>query len=169
VVHTGDGKGKTTAALGMALRAVGHGMRVLVVEFLKGKLPSGEREAARRLAPELTIISAGDGFVSSDAGKWPPRLRAAIEDAWRHAQEAARSGQYDMVVLDELNCLVDYGAVSVPDVLRLIADRPPHVHLIITGRNAHRKLVEAADLVTHMRSTKHPFADGVPAQPGVEY
>jgi cob(I)alamin adenosyltransferase len=169
VVYTGDGKGKTTAALGMALRAVGHGLRVLVIEFLKGKLPSGERAAAKRLAPELTIVAAGGGFVSAHADEWPGSVRAAVREGWRLASEAALSGEYDLVVLDELNCVVDYGAITVDEVLALIARRPPHVHVVLTGRRAHRRLLRAADLVTHVRSTKHPFTRGVRAQEGIEY
>jgi len=169
MVYTGNGKGKTTAALGMALRAVGHGMKVLVMEFLKGQLPSGEREAAKRLAPELTVLAAGGGFVPARAEEWPPTVRKAVERGWRQAEEAVSSGRYDMVVLDELNCVVDYGAVDIADVLSLIKRKPPHVHLVITGRNAHPGLIRAADLVTHVRSTRHPFAEGVPAQAGVEY
>jgi cob(I)alamin adenosyltransferase len=169
MVYTGNGKGKTTAALGMALRAVGHGMKVLVIEFLKGRRSSGEREAAKRLAPELTILAAGGGFVPVRAEEWPSAVRKAVEHGWRQAEDAVSSDQYDMVVLDELNCVVDYGAVGIGEVLSLIARKPPHVHLVITGRNAHPRLVRAADLVTYVRSTKHPFPEGVPAQAGVEY
>ncbi len=169
IVYTGDGKGKTTAALGMALRAVGHGMRVLVIEFLKGKLESGERKAAKRLAPELEVVAAGGAFVAPNVGEWPATVREAVDRGWQRASAAVLSGGYDMVVLDELNCVVDYGAVAVREVLSLIERKPPEMHLIITGRNAHPRLIRAADLVTRVRSTKHPYAQGVAAQKGIEF
>jgi cob(I)alamin adenosyltransferase len=166
LVHTGDGKGKTTAALGLALRAVGQGLRVLMVQFIKGDTDTGENKAAQRLAPEFELLTLGAGFV---LGEWTEEDLAAAREAWRVAREAILQGRHDLVILDEVCFVVAEGVVPVGDVLEALAARPGHVHVLLTGRNAPEEFVAAADLVTEMRCVKHPFDAGIPAQRGIEY
>lgn len=175
LVYTGDGKGKTTAALGCALRAAGHGWKVRVIQFFKGDWPivSGEAEAAKRLAPNLEVLQLGKGFVKIMGDIKP---FSEHQDAARNALDVCRrsvsSGEYDLVVLDEINYAVkhlDFELVRVEDVLEILRAKPPHVHVILTGRDAHPKFIEVADLVTEMREIKHPFQKGIPAQEGIDY
>ncbi len=168
-MFSGSGKGKTTAALGLALRAVGHGMRVLVVQFLKGRKDTGELAAAQRLAPELEIRVMGGGWVPTDAAQWSDEDRERVREAWDAAQWAIAGGKYDIVVLDEINYVVHYGAIPVGDVLRLLKSKPREVHVVLTGDHAPPEVVAAADLVTEMRCIKHPFDRGVKAQKGMEF
>lgn len=166
-VYTGNGKGKTTASLGLALRAVGHGLRVYILQFMKGSTVYGELETARRLAPFLTIEQVGrDTFVSRSHPD-PEDLRLARE-GFAKAREIVRSGDYDLVVLDELNCAVDFGLVPLPGVLDLVRSKPDHTELVLTGRGAHPQIVELADLVTEMREVKHYFHSGQHARVGIE-
>ena len=175
IVYTGDGKGKTTAALGAALRALGHGWRVLVIQFFKGDWPVvfGEVEMGRRLAPQLEVLQLGRGFVKYMGDRKPfAEHLAAAQEALRIAREKLASGVYDLIVLDELLYAIDYAGVqlvSLEDVLGLVGARPPATHLILTGRNAPPALVERADLVTEMREIKHPYRAGIKAQPGIDY
>jgi cob(I)alamin adenosyltransferase len=166
VVYTGNGKGKTTAALGVAFRALGRDLKVAVVQFIKGKWKTGERSFAERL-PQLTFHVMGLGFTweSDDLS----RDKLAAEKAWEVSRELILDGQQAIVVLDELTYVLNYGFVSVDEVLTTLKTRPPHVHVIITGRNAPEALVAAADLVTEMQSVKHPFDQGVRAQPGLDF
>jgi cob(I)alamin adenosyltransferase len=166
IVYTGDGKGKTTAALGMVFRALGRGLPVAVVQFIKGKWKTGERLFAETL-PGLTFLVMGRGFTweSDDLS----RDREAARSAWRAAAELIAAGQHPVVVLDELTYVLNYGFVGVDDVLAALHARPPQVHVVITGRNAPPELVAAADLVTEMRSLKHPFEHGRKAEPGVDF
>lgn len=166
VVYTGAGKGKTTAALGLAFRALGHGLRVAVVQFIKGKWKTGERRFAEGL-PGLTFEVMGLGFTwdSDDLS----RDRAAAEAAFTRACALIASGEHAVVVLDELTYALNYGFVSSDALLAALAARPPHVHVVVTGRNAPQPLVDAADLVTEMAAIKHPFAKGIPAQLGLDY
>ena len=166
VVYTGQGKGKTTAALGMVFRALGRGLRVAVVQFIKGKWKTGERMYAETV-PELTFLVMGQGFTwnSDDLS----RDRAAAEAAWATAKQLITSGAHAIVVADELTFAINYGFVELDDVLATLRDRPPHVHVVITGRNAPAPLCALADLVTDMAAVKHPFARGVTAQLGVDY
>ncbi|WP_334110353.1 cob(I)yrinic acid a,c-diamide adenosyltransferase [Thermodesulfitimonas autotrophica] len=167
MVFTGDGKGKTTAALGMALRAWGHGMRVFIVQFVKSdRVMTGERLAAAQLGERFVIQTLGEGFVFPAADR--DRHREAAARALAAAREALTGG-YDMVVLDEITHALRHGLVSEEAVLMLIDAKPPAVHLVLTGRDAPPALVERADLVTEMRAVKHHYARGVPAQKGVEY
>jgi cob(I)alamin adenosyltransferase len=165
-VYTGNGKGKTTAALGVVFRALGRQMKCAVVQFIKGKWKTGERMYAETL-PQLTFEVMGRGFTweSDDLS----RDKEAASRAWQRAQELVQAGEYAIVVLDELTYVLNYGFVSVDDVLTTLRARPPHVHVIITGRNAPDALVAAADLVTEMKSVKHPFEQGQKAQPGLDY
>jgi cob(I)alamin adenosyltransferase len=166
VVYTGNGKGKTTAALGVAFRALGRDLKVGVVQFIKGKWKTGERTFAERL-PQLTFHVMGLGFTweSDDLS----RDKEAAEKAWKISHELILDWNHDIVVLDELTYVLNYGFVSVDEVLTTLKTRPPHVHVIITGRNAPEALVAAADLVTEMQSVKHPFEKGVRAQPGLDF
>jgi cob(I)alamin adenosyltransferase len=166
VVYTGDGKGKTTAALGMVFRALGRGFRVTVVQFIKGKWKTGERVFAERL-PELAFHVMGLGFTweSDDLSK----DKAAARAAWETARAAIASGDRDLVVLDELTYTIHYGFLDLDEVLAALRGRPAHVHVVVTGRNAAPELIEAADLVTEMKLVKHPFESGQKAQIGVDF
>jgi cob(I)alamin adenosyltransferase len=166
VVYTGNGKGKTTAALGMVFRALGRGFQVTVVQFIKGKWKTGERLFAASL-PGLHFHVMGLGFTweSDDLEK----DKAAARAAWETARAEILSGERDLVVLDELTYTFHYDFLSLDDVLATLASRPPHVHVVVTGRKAPERLVAQADLVTEMTLVKHPFESGVQAQIGVDY
>ena len=165
-VYTGNGKGKTTAALGLCLRAVGRGLKVCFFQFIKGGGPYGEQLVAEKLAPLFTIIQTGQpGWVNTNDTSAD---RAAAQEALQQAREIITSGRYDLVVLDELNGALGFGLVDLDQVLELIALRPAGMELVITGRNAHPQVVEAADLVTEMRDIKHYYQAGVPARTGIE-
>ena len=175
IVYTGDGKGKTTAALGCALRALGQGWRVLVLQFFKGDWPApfGELEMGKRLSPQLEVRHVGKGFVKymGDHKPFDEHLQAARE-ALAAARAAITSGAYDLIILDEIIYAIDYAEVrlvGLEDVLGLIDAKPPHVHLILTGRNAPPALIDRADLVTEMREIKHPYQQGIQAQAGIDY
>ncbi|MEO5657981.1 MAG: cob(I)yrinic acid a,c-diamide adenosyltransferase [Nitrospiria bacterium] len=167
IVHTGNGKGKTTAALGLALRGIGYGWRILMVQFIKGNWHYGELEAAARLAPELTIRPMGEGFTWDT--KDPARDAAKARECWEFGVQAARSGEYRMVIFDEINYVLAYGYLPVEEVLTFLASKPPSLHVVLTGRDAPKALQEAADTVTEMREIKHAFAVGVKAQQGIEF
>lgn len=165
-VYTGNGKGKTTAALGLSLRAVGRGLRVCVFQFIKGGGPYGEHLIADKLAPLFTIIQTGrPGWVNT---KDISEDRQAAQEALERARGLITSGEYDLVVLDEINGAVGFGLVDVEQVLELISQKPERTELVLTGRNAHEKVIEAADLVTEMREVKHYYKAGVPARTGIE-
>lgn len=166
-IYTGDGKGKTTAALGLALRAAGHGLRVLVVQFLKGgKGPFGELEALRHLE-NVTVVQFGPGgFVGRDFPFEDGKEMARA--GFGFAQRALRSGEYDLVVLDEVSVAIRKGLLSETEVLDLLKQRAPRTEVVLTGRYAGRALKEAADLVTEMKCVKHPFEQGVRWRWGVE-
>jgi cob(I)alamin adenosyltransferase len=166
-IFTGDGKGKTTAALGTALRALGHDMKVFVAVFMKGDYPYGEWEALARF-PNITI--ARFGFRTfTDPKSVKPEEREQARLALTAARDAMLSGDYDLVVLDEVNVAVGFELIPVDDVVALINERPSPVELILTGRRANQKLVDLADLVTECVKVKHPFDKGTRARPGIEY
>jgi cob(I)alamin adenosyltransferase len=165
IVNTGDGKGKTTAALGLAMRAVGHGMRVAFVQFVKA-WSVGEHEAAARLAPQLEVFRMGKGFVVGEA---TPEHRTAAHEALEFVRRCLTAGRYEVVVADEVLTAAGLGLVTQEDVESLLADRPHDVHLVLTGRGAWDSLVAKADMVTEMRLIKHPYDKGVAAQEGVEF
>ncbi len=167
VVNTGDGKGKTTAALGMVLRAVGHGMRVLVVQFVKSVENTGELRALENL-DSVTVKVMGAGFLN-DTSIPRKKHKEAAEEALAYAKNAVSSGDFGMVILDEILFAVKEGLLAEEDVAELISSRPSSVHLVMTGRGCPKSLIEKADIVTDMSDVKHSFADGTPAQPGVEY
>lgn len=165
-VYTGNGKGKTTCSLGLALRAAGHDFRVYVMQFMKGRTVYGELEAARRLAPQLTIEQVGrQAWVGRDPH--PEDVRLARE-AFVRARQLVESGDYDLVVLDELNCAIDYGMIPLDEVKAMIGKKAPHTELVMTGRGAHPEIIELADLVTEMREIKHYFNAGQDAREGIE-
>jgi cob(I)alamin adenosyltransferase len=165
VINTGDGKGKTTAALGMALRAVGHGKRVAFVQFIKAWCV-GEHRAAERLAPDLEVFRMGRGFV---VGQPTEEHLEAAREALEFVRRCLKEGRYDMVVADEIISAVGLKLLSGDQVESLLADRPPEVHLVLTGRGAWPRLIERADLVTDMRLVKHPFQKGQEALEGIEF
>lgn len=169
LVFTGNGKGKTTAALGMAMRAWGQGMKVLVLQFIKGGWKYGELKAAEKLGPAFEMRQVGEGFIKGSGEEGLKAHRAAAQEALVQARRAVQEEEYDMIILDEINYAVNYGLVDLPDVLDLIRSKPPRLHLVLTGRNAAGDVVELADLVTEMREVKHPFAAGIPAQKGIEF
>jgi cob(I)alamin adenosyltransferase len=166
IVYTGDGKGKTTAAFGAAIRASGHGFRVAIVQFIKGVWDYGEVKAVEAcIGIEVTRIGSGFTWLAED----PSEPRGLAREAWALSKEMALSGRYDLLVLDELNCAVAEGYVEVDEVLDLLANRPGGLSVIITGRDARPEIVAAADTATEMRCLKHAFDQGVPAKKGVEY
>jgi len=173
IVFTGDGKGKTTAAMGMALRAAGNRMRVRVLQFIKGAWKTGEVDAIKALGLSFTIERAGRGFTIDhlrDARITDEEHRAAGQDGIARAAELVVAEDVEVVVLDEILGAITAGVVDLPQVLDLIARKRPMLHLVLTGRNAPPEIVERADLVTEMRLVKHPFREqGVIAQRGVEF
>jgi len=165
-IYTGNGKGKTTAALGLALRAVGRGLKVCVFQFIKGGGPYGEHLIAEKLAPQYTIIQTGQpGWVNT---KDIAADRRIAQEALVRARDLLTSGDYDLFICDEINGAVGFGLIDVEQVLELIRVRPTNVELVLTGRNAHEQVIEAADLVTEMREIKHYYKSGVPARTGIE-
>jgi cob(I)alamin adenosyltransferase len=166
IVYTGNGKGKTTAALGMVFRALGRGLPVAVVQFIKGKWKTGERAFAEKL-PGLTFLVMGKGFTweSDDLS----RDKTAAIEAWTKAAELIRAGEHTIVVLDELTYVLNYGFVGIDEVLSALRARPAHVSVVVTGRAAPEPLIAAADLVTEMKSVKHPFELGRKAVVGIDY
>ncbi len=172
IVHTGKGKGKSTAAFGLAVRALGNGMKVGIVQFVKGKWQTGERAVLERFPGQVTIRTMGEGFTWETQDR--ARDIAAAEKAWaasREMIEAARGPEpaYDMVILDELNIVLRYDYLPLDEVVEVLAGRPADLHVVVTGRNAKEPLIEAADLVTEMTMVKHPFRAGVKAQKGIEF
>jgi len=169
LINTGPGKGKTTAALGTALRAVGNGMRVLVLQFLKGSWHYGELDAVLAHAPNFVLKQMGRGFVKVGGAETDPEDIRLVEAAWAEAREAILSGEWDLVILDEINYAISYGMLAPEQVAETLRARPEMVHVILTGRSAHPLLVELADTVTEMREVKHAYQKGILAQRGIEY
>lgn len=165
-VYTGNGKGKTTAALGLALRAVGRGLRVHIMQFMKGQSYS-ELNSLRRLAPELTCEQVGRDVFLRKGAVAPEDVRMA-QEALARARELVASGAFDLVILDELNCAVDFELLPVAAALELIRNKAPLTELVLTGRNARPEVMAAADLVTEMREVKHYYNAGQPARAGIE-
>src|SRR5712692_1185591 len=167
VVHTGAGKGKSTAAFGMVLRCIGHGMRVGIVQFVKGAWHSGERVVLERFPELVTCRAMGEGFT------WETRDRArdiaAAQAAWQTAKGMISDPSYSMVLLDELNIVLRYDYLPLAEVIATLTGKRRDLHVVVTGRNAKPELIEIADLVTEMRLVKHPFRGGVKAQKGIEF
>jgi cob(I)alamin adenosyltransferase len=170
MVYTGPGKGKTTCALGTAFRAVGQGLRVLMVQFIKGSWHYGELDAAKMLGDDkFEIRPMGRGFVKVGGAETDPEDIRLAEQCWESGRDAIYSGKYDLVVLDEINYVISYKMLDAGKVAEALKGRPEQVHVICTGRNAHPLLVEQADLVTEMKEVKHPYTKGILAQRGVDY
>ena len=166
IVYTGNGKGKTTAALGVALRASGYGMKVIMLQFFKGKWKYGELRGAPKLET-FEIRPMGHGFT------WESKDievdKRMVREAWQAARTEILSGKYDLVILDEINYALSYGFIPVEDVVDFLKKKPEMLHVILTGRNAKPEVIEIADMVTEMREIKHPFRKGIVAQKGIEF
>jgi cob(I)alamin adenosyltransferase len=169
LINTGPGKGKTTAAMGTALRAVGCGMKVLMIQFIKGSWHYGELDAVKAFGSDFVLKQMGRGFVKVGGAETDPEDVRLVEAAWAEAREAIYSGEWDMVVLDEINYAIGYGMLDPAVVADALRNRPEMVHVILTGRNAHPLLVDLADTVTEMREVKHAYQKGILAQRGIEY
>ena len=167
IVHTGTGKGKSTAAFGMALRSVGHGMKVAIVQFIKGAWDTAERRVLESFGPLVTFRAMGEGFTWETQDR--ERDLAAAARAWDLARQFLADPDYGMVILDEINVALRYDYLDGSEVLAALAARPDGQHVVLTGRNASPQLIEMADLVTEMTLVKHPFKSGVKAQKGVEF
>ncbi len=169
IVLTGYGKGKTTCALGMAMRAVGQGLKVAILQFLKGSWKYGELDTVKRLAPDMIIRPLGEGFVHVNPENPALKDIQCAEAAWRVCKEAIFSGNYGMVVLDEVNNAIAYGLLPVDEVVAVLQQRPTELHVVLTGRDAHPRILEIADLVTEMKEVKHPYRKGITSRKGIEY
>ena len=170
IVYTGKGKGKTTAALGIALRAVGHNYKICMIQFIKGSWHYGEMTSSKRLEPEFELIAVGKGFVGIIDDNTPIEKHKKIADeALRLSREKIRSENYDIVILDEINYAVNLGLVKLEDVLDIIKIRPSHVNLVLTGNYARDEIIDVADLVTEMKEIKHPFKSGIKAKKGIDF
>jgi cob(I)alamin adenosyltransferase len=169
IVNTGPGKGKTTAAMGTALRAVGQGMRVLMLQFLKGSWHYGELDAVQAFGDKFVIKQMGRGFVKVGTEKPDSEDVRMVGEAWAEGVTAINSGTWDLVILDEINYAISYGMLDPVEVVETLKSKPEMVHIILTGRNAHPTIVEVADTVTEMRQVKHAYEKGVMAQRGIEY
>lgn len=165
IVYTGNGKGKTTASIGQAMRAAGHGFDVCIIQFIKGTWQTGEAKTCMAL-PQIEFHSMGSGFTWRES---PEATKQAAEAGWVLAEEKVLGGAFDLVVLDELTYVINYKLIAESTVLSLIRNRPRHVHLVISGREASPGLIATADIVTEMQEVKHPYAGGVKAQPGIEF
>jgi cob(I)alamin adenosyltransferase len=167
VVFTGSGKGKSTAAFGMLLRALHHGQRCAVIQFVKGAMPTGEVEAIKRFGPQVDWHRMGHGFHWNTQDR--EQDRAAARAAWDKALELMAQPDLGMLLLDEINVAIRLEQLPLEDVLAALRIKPPMLHVVLTGRNAKDELIELADLVTEMKMVKHPYRAGIKAQPGVEY
>ncbi|MEX0583723.1 MAG: cob(I)yrinic acid a,c-diamide adenosyltransferase [Sneathiella sp.] len=172
IVHTGKGKGKSTAAFGLAARAIGNDMKVGVVQYVKGKWQTGERKVLEAFPDQIEIHSMGEGFTWETQDR--ERDIRAAEKAWEKSKqmiEASRGDNpaFDMVILDELNIVLRYDSLPLDDVIEFLKNKPEKLHVVVTGRNAKDELIEIADLVTEMTQIKHPFRSGVKAQVGIEF
>ena len=170
IVYSGNGKGKTTAALGMALRAVGHNYKICMIQFIKGSWHYGEIDSSRRLEPEFELIAIGKGFVGILDDKHSKEEHKKIaNEAIKISKEKIQSGKYNIIILDEVNYAINLGLIDVNVVLDLIKLKPPELNLVLTGNHVKTKIIEVADLVTEMKQIKHPFQLGVKAKKGIDF
>ena len=170
IVYTGGGKGKTSAALGLVLRAVGYNHKVCMVQFVKGSWHYGELDSAKRLAPEFEMITAGKGFVGILDDKSPREDHVkAANDTLEISKEKMMSGKFDVVILDEINYALQLKLLNMDDVIDLIKSKPSELDLVLTGNHAAEEVIELADLVTEMKEIKHPFKSGIKAKKGIDF
>jgi len=170
IVYTGGGKGKTTAALGIVLRAVGYKYNVCMIQFIKGSWHYGELDSFKRLEPEFELIPAGKGFVGIIDDKSPKEEHKQIANqAIEMSREKIQSGKYDVVILDEINYAINLELVEAKDVIDLIKSKPESVNLVLTGNHARKEIIDLADLVTEMKEIKHPFQQGIKAKKGIDF
>ena len=170
VVITGHGKGKTTTALGLALRACGHDMKVCIVQFMKGDLYSGEWDAVKRMNCAIELHATGKGFCGIQGNPYPHREhRQNAQDAIALIEGKVATGQYDLIILDEINNALHLKLVDLDQVLQIIAQKPSSMHLVLTGRNAHPQVIDLADTVSEIIEVKHAYRKGIEPQPGIDY
>lgn len=167
VVHTGAGKGKTTAALGMAIRCLGHGMNVAIVQFIKGAIDTAEERILKSFGDQVVFLRMGEGYTWETQDR--ERDKTVAQDAWAEVERFLQDPGFGMVILDELNIAIHHDYVSLAQVLKALSQRPSMLHVVITGRGAKPELIEVADLVSEMKMIKHPFRNGIKAQKGVEF
>lgn len=170
IVYTGKGKGKTTAALGIVLRATGYDKKICMIQFIKGSWHYGEMISSKRLEPEFEMVAVGKGFVGIIDDKTPKQEHEKIaKEAIKISATKIQSGNYDIVILDEVNYAINLGLIKLEDVLNLIKSKPANLDLILTGNYAKDEIIELADLVTEMREVKHPFQNGIKAKKGIDF
>lgn len=170
IVYTGNGKGKTTASLGVALRAIGHGLRVCMVQFIKGEWHYGELNSIKKLEPDFELIVAGKGFIGiiDDDHAFEEHVRAA-RTALDIVEQKISLDTFDIIILDEINYAVHLGVLQLADVLKIVQNRPKHLSLILTGNHACEEIIMLADLVTEMKEIKHPYKKGIKAKRGIDF
>ena len=170
IVYTGKGKGKTTAALGLALRATGYDKKICMIQFIKGSWHYGEMDSTKRLEPGFEMVAVGKGFVGIIDDKSPKEDHEKVaKEAIKISNEKIQSGKYDIVILDEINYAVNLNLISVDDVLKLVKAKPDDIDLVLTGNYAKEEVIEVADLVTEMKEIKHPFQKGIKAKKGIDF
>ena len=170
IVYTGGGKGKTTAALGMALRAVGYQHKVCMIQFIKGSWHYGEMDSSKKLTPEFELIAAGKGFVGIlDDTSTKEEHEKYAKEAMKICQEKILSGKFDLVILDEINYAVNLGLINIESVIELIKSKPQKLDLVLTGNHAKQEIIDLADLVTEMKEIKHPYQAGIKAKKGIDF
>ena len=170
IVYTGGGKGKTTAALGLALRAIGYNHKVCMIQFIKGSWHYGEMNSSKKLEPEFELIAVGKGFVGIMDDKSPREEHEKIaEEAIKICKEKISSRNFDLVILDEVNYAIDLGLINIEDVIELIKTKPDSLDVVLTGNNAKQEIIDLADLVTEMKEIKHPFKSGIKAKKGIDF
>jgi len=170
IVYTGKGKGKTTAALGMALRAVGYNYKICMIQFIKGSWHYGEMTSSKRLEPEFELTAVGKGFVGIIDDKSPlDEHKKIAQEALQLSREKIGTKKYDIVILDEINYAINLGLIKIEDVLDLIKSKPQKLNLVLTGNHVRKEIIEIADLVTEMKEIKHPFKSGVKAKKGIDF
>ena len=170
IVYTGKGKGKTTSALGIVLRAVGYGKKIGMIQFIKGSWHYGEMDSSKRLEPEFEMIAVGKGFVGIlDDKSTKEEHEIVANEALKISKEKINSRKYDIVILDEINYAVNLNLIKIEDVISLIKSKPENVDLVLTGNHAKPEVIEIADLVTEMKEIKHPFQKGIKAKKGIDF
>jgi len=170
IVYTGGGKGKTTAALGLALRAVGHNKKVWMIQFIKGSWHYGEIDSAKRLGPEFQLSPAGKGFVGIIDDTLPREAHIKnAEDVLKICKENIQSDKFDIIILDEINYAINLDLIDVNDVIKLIKTKPKKLDLVLTGNHAKQEIIGLADLVTEMKEIKHPYKSGIKAKKGIDF